>query len=438
MDFNNLAAYAGTSDPGVASQARAEGFPAAPHLSHIPITRSSETASLNSAQPSQDSSLFVPQPANLPLPAQLPTTPALLEAAAEAADVAAASTQITPAATATAAVADIATVPHPAATAATAAAPLPPSSLGLSYSFGALSAAFGNAVAASSFGKRLQQASTTTTTTMGSSSSSSKALQSTAKSSVATSPGFNSIDSGRGTQALAVGPTHLLHAAGTVLAVYTLDPTTGNKTLDPPRRVQLSALFAPAADSCTGGVYDPNMVFDKLSNRFLISATCGGDGRVLLAMSSSSNALSSWVVLGLVADGVSTSLACTSPKESALVDYTKLTYNADGVYVSFFSYCPSNPSVSGSAILALPKYGVVKGMPNFFYAVYTSAEVVKALGNAAAADSLTASNSCRQLQPVVPRTARDIPTGSVTFLCEVSVTTVVTRFAVTLHSLWGN
>jgi hypothetical protein len=168
-------------------------------------------------------------------------------------------------------------------------------------------------------------------------------------------------------------------------------------------------------------VYDPDAVFDKLSNRFMLSATCGGDGRVLLAVSSSSSALSNWVVFGLVADGVSTSLACLAPKESALVDFTKLTYNADGVYISYFSYCPSNPGVSGAAVLALPKYAVVKGMPNFFYAVYTAAEVVKALGAAATADGLTAGNSCRQLQPVVPRTARDIPTGSVTFLCEVGV-----------------
>jgi hypothetical protein len=220
-----------------------------------------------------------------------------------------------------------------------------------------------------------------------------------------------------GMQGLAVGPGWLLHGSGTVLSATPLSSSTGAPS-GASQQVSLSSLFATVADGCTGGVYDPDVVYDHHARRFLVSATCGGDGRALLAVSSSSNPTQSWFLFGLVADAVNTRLACTAPVEAGMVDATRLTYNRDGVFLSLYSYCPSNPTRQGALVLALPKSALVKGQPNFFYAVYTSAEVVDSV--AAAGGPTYAPDACRQLQPVVPQQLEDVRNNTATFLCEVS------------------
>eukprot|EP00775_Hariotina_reticulata_P012753 gene12753-12882_t len=183
-----------------------------------------------------------------------------------------------------------------------------------------------------------------------------------------------------------------------------------------------------AAVDCQG-VYDPSAVYDHHANRFLLTATCGGQGRVLLAASATSDAVGTWFVFGLVADGVSSSLACTSPvTESALVDYTQVSYNTDGVYITHKAFCPSNASQNGLAILALPKHAVYQGKINFIFPVYTSQDLQQAVSVADNGDlnSSGGSAGCSQLMPVVPQSSADVPPGSTYFVCEVPITTPTT------------
>jgi hypothetical protein len=184
-------------------------------------------------------------------------------------------------------------------------------------------------------------------------------------------------------------------------------------------------------------VFDPSAVYDAAANRFLVSATCGGQGLVLLAVSATSNAAGTWFVSALVADGVGTSLACTSPAvESALVDYTQVSYNADGAYVTYKSICPSNATNSGVGLLALPKWALYRGLPSLQYPIYTGSELAAALQSSHSSSSSSAdggsSSSCSQLVPVVPQEARDVGLGTALFVCEVGCSC---RWLADLHSV---
>jgi hypothetical protein len=204
---------------------------------------------------------------------------------------------------------------------------------------------------------------------------------------------------------------------------------TGTQVVHSMRQsVALSSLMAAVSAGCEG-VYDPSAVYDAAASRFLVSATCGGQGLVLLAVSGTSNAAGTWFVSSLVADGVGTPLACTSPAvESALVDYTQLSYDADGVYVAFKSICPSNATHEGVGLLALPKWALYRGMPSYQYPIYTGAELSAALSRAGgdssassgAAGAGSEASSCAQLVPVLPQEAADVGLGTALFVCEVS------------------
>jgi len=236
-----------------------------------------------------------------------------------------------------------------------------------------------------------------------------------------------------GTAALAAGPHHLLQASGGLVTIYSLDSSSTQVLQHTSQSVALASLFSSVSTGCDG-VFDPSATFDAAANRFLVSATCGGQGLVLLAVSSTSNAAGSWFVSALVADGVGTSLACRSPvTESALVDYTQLSYNADGVFVTYKSLCTSNTTHVGVGLLALPKWALYRGMPSFQYPIFTGAEVSAALltsssssssmpsasGSAARRD-LDPSSSCAQLVPVLPQERADVGFGEALFVCEVS------------------
>jgi hypothetical protein len=109
--------------------------------------------------------------------------------------------------------------------------------------------------------------------------------------------------------------------------------------------------------------------------------------------------------------------------ESALVDYTQLSYNADGVYVSYKSICPSNATSSGVGLLALPKWALYRGVPSFQFPIYTGHELAAAVHDAQqphSSDSSSSNSGCTQLVPVVPQAAEDVGLGSAYFVCEVS------------------
>lgn len=195
--------------------------------------------------------------------------------------------------------------------------------------------------------------------------------------------------------------------------------------------ISLSSLMAGAAADCAD-VYDPAAVFDQSAGRFLVSATCGGQGRVLLAASAGSDPSSNWFVFGLVADGANSSLACLSPvEESALVDYSQISYNSDGIFITYKSLCPSNSSSGGVGILALPKYAIYKGMPNFLYPIYTGSDLQQALPSA------SKNSRCSQLSPAVPQGSEDVPVGTTYFVCKVTVNHSTNSYANLQHRSAG-
>lgn len=82
------------------------------------------------------------------------------------------------------------------------------------------------------------------------------------------------------------------------------------------------------------GVYDAIPVYDKALGRFLVTATCSGKGAVLLAVTATADPTGGWFLFTLVADGAGTAMECTSPRETAIADSVRLTYDANGVYLS--------------------------------------------------------------------------------------------------------
>jgi hypothetical protein len=103
----------------------------------------------------------------------------------------------------------------------------------------------------------------------------------------------------------------------------------------------------------------------------------------------------------------------------------QVSYNADSIFVTYKSLCPSNASANGIGLLALPKHAVYMGIVNFFYAIYTSAELqAAAAAGSAGAHSASAAEElgpCSQLQPVLPQGPGDVLEGIAYFVCEVSL-----------------
>jgi hypothetical protein len=166
--------------------------------------------------------------------------------------------------------------------------------------------------------------------------------------------GFSGLDAPpAGTMGLAVGKQHVVQVAGGVMTVFNLGGTGMKSTVV--RTVSLQKFFAAVAPSCEGA-HDGAALYDKHAGRFVVAASCGGFGRILVGVSATGSAAGTWYQFGLIADAVNTPLECKAPKEQALADYPQLGYNKDGLFVSYFSYCPSNPDVAGASVLALPKY----------------------------------------------------------------------------------
>jgi hypothetical protein len=103
----------------------------------------------------------------------------------------------------------------------------------------------------------------------------------------------------------------------------------------------------------------------------------------------------------------------------------QVSYNADSIFITYKSLCPSNATANGIGLLALPKHAAYMGMVNFFYAIYTSAELQAATAAAAGggAAAAAAEGPCSQLQPVRPQGPADVIAGTAYFVCEVRLQT---------------
>jgi hypothetical protein len=75
-------------------------------------------------------------------------------------------------------------------------------------------------------------------------------------------------------------------------------------------------------------------MYDQAAKRYIVAATCGGKGAVLLAVTATSDPTGPWFLFMLLADAAETGMACTVPKESAVADSVRVTYDNNGVYLS--------------------------------------------------------------------------------------------------------
>lgn len=85
---------------------------------------------------------------------------------------------------------------------------------------------------------------------------------------------------------------------------------------------------------CRDGVYDATPLYDSAAKRYIIAATCGGKGAVLLAATATSDPLGPWFLFMLLADAADTGMGCITPKETAIADSVRVTYDSNGVYLS--------------------------------------------------------------------------------------------------------
>lgn len=137
-----------------------------------------------------------------------------------------------------------------------------------------------------------------------------------------------------GGPSLAASPNHLVLVQDAAMTVSSLVPGL-NTVTSPSKTLLLEDLFASVGSSnCKEGVWDGQVLWDSAAKRFVVSAACGGQGVVLLAASASSDPFGSWFLFVMVADGVNTARACRSPVEAAVADWPRLSYDANGIYVS--------------------------------------------------------------------------------------------------------
>lgn len=81
-------------------------------------------------------------------------------------------------------------------------------------------------------------------------------------------------------------------------------------------------------------MYDALPLYDKAAKRYIIAATCGGKGAVLLAATATPDPLGPWFLFMLLADAAETGMACLNPKETAVAESARVTYDNNGVYIS--------------------------------------------------------------------------------------------------------
>ncbi|WIA21393.1 hypothetical protein OEZ85_000609 [Tetradesmus obliquus] len=210
---------------------------------------------------------------------------------------------------------------------------------------------------------------------------------------------------------IAVGPDTALHVVNSLVAIYKVNPGTGNpaslNSTKPALLVSLPSFFTLVAPQCSGGYFSPSATYDKLVGRFLLTAVCGGDAnQILLAVSSTSSALGGWLLYSFAAEATqSTPMVCDG-YPAAL--HTQVSYNTDGVFISYVQNCPDDPfSATGAVLYALPKWAAYRGATYFWVPVWTAYDVQKAAGYHGNLQDY-APMAFVQMQPVHPQREADV------------------------------
>jgi hypothetical protein len=222
---------------------------------------------------------------------------------------------------------------------------------------------------------------------------------------------------------LAVGPREVLHVVNSLIKILPVGGNGGLSTSSRPgstRTIPLPNFFSLVASPCDGGYINPSATYDKHIGRFLLTVVCGGDAnQILLAASSSSSALGTWVLYsfaGEVTQG--TNFQCANGSYPISLG-TQVGYNQDGIYITYTQNCPTNQdTATGAILLALPKWAVYQGATYFWVPVWTAFDVYFATGGAQ--NSQFYPGAFLQLQPVMPQRPADVQAEVTYFMCDVS------------------
>ncbi|KAF8065468.1 hypothetical protein HT031_003069 [Scenedesmus sp. PABB004] len=209
---------------------------------------------------------------------------------------------------------------------------------------------------------------------------------------------------------IAVGPAHALHVVNSLVSIIPLTPS-GGIDLSPRspgqrRLIPLPDWFGLVASPCTGGYIYPAATYDKLIGRFLLTAICGYDSnQVMLAVSTGPSATGTWLLFSFPGEVTQrTPMACGGYPVSL---QSQVSYNQDGVFLSFVQNCPDNQETATGAILfALPKWAVYKGATWFYGPVWTAWDIYNATGQLNT--EALYPGAFLQLQPALPQRAADV------------------------------
>jgi len=180
---------------------------------------------------------------------------------------------------------------------------------------------------------------------------------------------------------VAAGSRHVVHVVNSLVKIIPVDPLTGipyvkggrfdyygdEDDSKKPMIVTLPDFFGLVASNCDGGYITPSAAFDKQIERFVVTAVCGGDAnQILVAVSHGADATAGWWLYSFPAYATfDTPMACqdgdTHVNPTSV--HTRVSYNKDGVYISFVQNCPlcDVPGATGAVLYALPKWALYTG-----------------------------------------------------------------------------
>eukprot|EP00775_Hariotina_reticulata_P007431 gene7431-7640_t len=220
---------------------------------------------------------------------------------------------------------------------------------------------------------------------------------------------------------LAVGPREVLHVVNSLIKIIPVGSTGGLSTSNRPgstRTIPLPNFFSLVASPCDGGYINPSATYDKHIGRFLLTVVCGGDAnQILLAASSSSSALGTWVLYSFAGEVTqSTNFQCANGSYPISLG-TQVGYNQDGIFITYTQNCPTNQdTATGAILLALPKWAVYQGATYFWVPVWTAFDIYFATGGAQ--NSQFYPGAFLQLQPVMPQRPADVQAEVTYFMCD--------------------
>lgn len=138
--------------------------------------------------------------------------------------------------------------------------------------------------------------------------------------------------------------------------------------------------------------------------------------QILLAISTTASATGTWILYSFDGEVTSnTPMQCDGYPVSL---QSQVTYNRDGVYVSWVQNCPPNQELdTGAVLMALPKWAVYKGATWFYAPVWTAWDIYDSINLDSEAYY---PGAFLQLQPVMPQRAEDVQAEVVYFVMDVS------------------